>query len=166
MIAEYIVVDDSVLAQIKSLDDSQRAEFVVSLIETGKYPHCDMGKLWDVLHFVLAKQSATQPVIDNALSEAIVGLDTFSDNEDADFIAYNEWAMIAEIVGELEQVNFAKHVDTLQLKSLREANIFPEGIWQDKKANLVKELTASFNELKALYSEALDTGSHVVVSIL
>lgn len=169
MIAEYVMVDDAVLAELKSLDDSKRAEFVINLIESGKYPpsfHCDLGKLWDVLHFVLTKKSATKPVPNDPLSEFIVGLETFSDDEDADFIAYNEWSLIAEIVDKLENVNFAKRMENLQMKQLREANLFPEGIWQDKKANLTKELTLSFNELKSLYAEALDNGNHVVVSIL
>ncbi len=169
MIAEYLVVDDTVLNQLKQLNDNERADFVIQLIESETYPpnfHCDVGKLWDVLHFVLTKKSATKPVPNDPLSECIVGLETFSEDEETDFIAYNEWPMIAEIVDKLETVNFAKRMENLQLKSLREANLFPEGIWQDKKANLVKELTVCFNELKALYETALDNGNHVIVSIL
>jgi uncharacterized protein (DUF169 family) len=35
-----------------------------------------------------------------------VGVETFSDSEDADFIAFTPWAHIVEIVDALEQINF------------------------------------------------------------
>lgn len=166
MIAEYIAVDNETLQQLRQLAPNQLANQIVELIESDQYPHVDLGKLWDVLHFTLTNQSATQPVADQPLSEAIVGLDTFSENEDDDFIAINEWHMIAEIVDALEQVNFDQKLSQLQLKALREADIFPKGIWQDKKANLSKELKTSFMELKAFYESALDNGNNVIVSIL
>lgn len=166
MIADYLIIDDSMLETLQALDDSERADVVIGWLESGQYPHCDMGKLWDVMHFVLTGQSATNPVADAPLSEAIIGLETFSDDEDADFIAYNDWAMLGEIVHAFEQINFGKKMENLQMKALRETRLFPEVIWQDKKSNLGKELTASFNELKDLYSQALDTGNHVLISIL
>ena len=86
----------------------------------------DLGKLWDVLHFALTEQSATTPVPDNALSEFVVGVETFSDDEDADFIAYSEWSAVAEIVDALGQVNFQKRLDKMLMKNLRLQKIFPK----------------------------------------
>ena len=166
MIAEYIAVDNETLQRLHQLAPNQFTNQIVELIESNQYPHVDLGKLWDVLHFVLTNQSATQPVADQPLSEAIVGLDTFSEDEDDDFIAVNEWQIIAEIVDALEQINFDQKLSQLQLKALREADIFPKGIWQDKKANLSRELKASFIELKTFYEAALDNGNNVIVSIL
>ena len=48
----------------------------------------DMDKLWDGLHFILTGVSATTPIENNLLSEAIVGTAMFLDDEEADFIAY------------------------------------------------------------------------------
>lgn len=166
MIAEYLIVDNDTLAKLQQLEQHQLADAVIALIESGQYPHVDLGKLWDVLHFVLTKRSATQPIPDDVLSEFVLGVDAFSDTEDADFIAYSEWAMIAEIVDVLEQVNIQKRLDKLTMKALREAKLFPDKIWQDKRDNLVKELANSYQELKALYEQALDTGNNVIVSIL
>lgn len=166
MIAEYLIVDNDTLAQLQQLDDDQLADAVIALIESDKHPHVDLGKLWDVLHFVLTKQSATNPVPENPLSEFVLGVDAFSESEDADFIGYTDWAMIAEVVDALEQVNIHKRLDKLTMKALREAKLFPDKIWQDKRENLVKEVANSYTELKALYEQALDTGNNVVISIL
>jgi hypothetical protein len=115
---------------------------------------------------VLTKHSATQPVPDEPVSEFVVGVETFSDSEDADFIAFTPWAHIVEIVDALEQINFKKRLEKVSMKSLREQAIFPPNIWQDKKENLDKELLASYNELLAFYNDALDHGNNIVVSIL
>lgn len=166
MLAQYQIVNDEQLQQLKEADDQQRFEKLEQITEqTDEKNLVDLGKLWDVLHFCLTKKSATAPIADNPLSEFIVGIETFSDDDDADFIAYIEWAMLAEIVDKLQQLNFAKQLEQMQMKTLREKNLYPNGIWNDKKKNLDKELQVSFKELLALYENALDSGQHIVVSI-
>lgn len=166
MLAQYQIVNDEQLQQLKEADDQQRFEKLEQITEqTDEKNLVDLGKLWDVLHFCLTKKSATAPIADNLLSEFIVGVETFSDDDDADFIAYIEWAMLAEIVDKLQQLNFAKQLEQMQMKTLREKNLYPNGIWNDKKKNLDKELQVSFKELLALYENALDSGQHIVVSI-
>ena len=166
MIAVYMTADNATLERLKTL---QGEDLVLQLAELENAPNAqmvDIGKLWDVLHFVLTKKSATTPIPDNLLSEAIVGVETFSEDEDADFISYSDWAIVAEIVEALHQVNFANVMKNQNLKDWRQKKLFPKGIWDDKKENISKELTESFNELKALYEHALDNGENVVVSIL
>ena len=166
MIAQYLMVDNATLDQLANTPTEARTQLLDSLSMAVTAPLVDLGKLWDVIHFVLTKHPATQPVPDAPLSEFIVGVDTFSDDPEADFIAYVPWSHIAEILDALEQINFAKRLDKVSMKSLREHALFPHGTWQDKKDNLDKELLASFNELKDFYTEALDCGNNVVVSIL
>ncbi|MFW2176911.1 MULTISPECIES: YfbM family protein [unclassified Moraxella] len=166
MIAVYFQVDNTTLDQLKQAQGDNLLQQIEALEGQANIPQVDIGKLWDVMHFILTEKSASTPVPDSPFSEMLVGVETFSDDEDADFIAYCTWAEIAEIVEALEQVNFAKRLEKMKLKSLRQAKLFPEGIWNDKKPNLDKELLASFNELKALYENALDGGDNVVVTIL
>lgn len=166
MIAVYMTVDNATLDILKGLQGEALVQKVAELEENDSIAKLDIGKLWDVLHFVLTKKSATTPIPDNFLSEAIVGLETFSDDEDADFISYSQWAEIAEIVEALEKVDFVKLMKNQNLKDWRQNKLFPKGIWDDKKENISKELTESFNELKELYETALDNGDNIVVSIL
>lgn len=165
MIAVYMTVDNATLDILKGLQGEDLVHKIAEL-ENAPIPKVDIGKLWDVLHFVLTKKSATTPIPDNFLSEAIVGLETFSDDEDADFISYSQWAEIAEIVEALDKVDFIKLMKNQNLKDWRQHKLFPKGIWDDKKENISKELIDSFNELKELYTSALDNGDNVVVSIL
>ncbi|WP_410471571.1 YfbM family protein [Faucicola mancuniensis] len=166
MIAQYLIVDNDQLQQLRDVSDDKRFDVLENLSQTADDNKIvDLGKLWDVLHFALTEQSATTPVPDNALSEFVVGVETFSDDEDADFIAYSEWSAVAEIVDALGQVNFQKRLDKMLMKNLRLQKIFPNGIWNDKKQNLDKELFTSFKELRELYENALDSGCNVVVSI-
>lgn len=166
MIAIYMSVNNATLDLLKTLQGEDLVQKIAELEEYDNIAKVDIGKLWDVLHFVLTKKSATTPIPDNFLSEAIVGLETFSDDEDADFISYSQWAEIAEIVEALDKVDFIKLMKNQNLKDWRQYKLFPKGIWDDKKENISKELIESFNELKELYGNALDNGDNVVVSIL
>ena len=165
MIAQYFMVDNALLEQLQNATDTARTALLESMSEQPQAQLVDLGKLWDIIHFVLTKHSATEPVPDEPVSEFVVGVETFSDNEDADFIAFIPWAHIVEIVDALEQVNFKKRLEKVSLKSLSEQAILPPHIWQDKKENLDKELLASYNELLAFYNDALDNGNNIVVSI-
>ncbi len=126
MIAQYLIVDNDQLQQLRDVSDDKRFDVLENLSQTADDNKIvDLGKLWDVLHFALTEQSATTPVPDNALSEFVVGVETFSDDEDADFIAYSEWSAVAEIVDALGQVNFQKRLDKMLMKNLRLQKIFP-----------------------------------------
>ena len=107
MIAQYLMVDNATLDQLANTPTEARTQLLDSLSMAVTAPLVDLGKLWDVIHFVLTKHPATQPVPDAPLSEFIVGVDTFSDDPEADFIAYVPWSHIAEILDALE-----RHVDT------------------------------------------------------
>lgn len=166
MIAQYLMVDNALLKELENASEADRTELLETISTRPDAQLVDLGKLWDIMHFVLTKQSATQPVPDAPISEFVVGVETFSDNEAADFIAFIPWSHIVEIVDALEQINFKKRLEKVSMKSLREQNIFPPNIWQDKKENLDKELIASYEELLAFYNDAIDTGNNIVVSIL
>lgn len=166
MIAIYMIADNATLATLQTLQGEALVQKLAELENADNAQTVDIGKLWDVLHFVLTNQSATMPVPASPLSEAIVGVETFSDDEDADFISYSQWSEVAEIVEALDKVDIVKQVNQQQLKHWRQKKLFPKGIWDDKKAHISKELIDSFNELKALYETALDNGDNVIVSIL
>ena len=49
------------------LDDVEEAQ------ENENLEICDIDKMWDALHFLLTGKSASEPIEDNLISEAIVG---------------------------------------------------------------------------------------------
>ena len=88
MIAQYLMVDNALLEQLQNATDTARTALLESMSEQPQAQLVDLGKLWDIIHFVLTKHSATEPVPDEPVSEFVVGGETLSDNEDAEFIAY------------------------------------------------------------------------------
>lgn len=166
MIAEYLLINDDQLQQLKNTPTFEQTDLVIAWLddETNEQNKVDLGKMWDVLHFTLTGQSATDPIDGNLVSAFMVGIESFDEN--GDFIAYNQWSEIAEICQILDKINIDKKLAKLQLKALRMNDIFPKYIWQDKKSNLDNELLRCYMELKNLYNKALDTGHHVLVTIL
>ena len=113
MIAQYLMVDNALLEQLQNATDTARTALLESMSEQPQAQLVDLGKLWDIIHFVLTKHSATEPVPDEPVSEFVVGVETFSDSEDADFSAFTPWAHIVEIVDVLEQINYPLSVKDL-----------------------------------------------------
>ena len=67
MIANYQSTTDTELEKFMCLDDVEEAQ------ENENLEICDIDKMWDALHFLLTGKSASEPIEDNLISEAIVG---------------------------------------------------------------------------------------------
>ena len=75
MIANYQPTTDIELEKITCLDD------VEELQESEDIEICDIDKMWDALHFLLTGKSASEPIEDDLISEAIVGQFNISGEE-------------------------------------------------------------------------------------
>ena len=85
LLANYMMVDEATLDSMMKLNNEELMEKLEELEDNEYY---DMDKLWDGLHFLLTGISAGTPIEENPLSEAIVGVHNFNEEEDeADFIA-------------------------------------------------------------------------------
>ncbi|MDQ0152864.1 uncharacterized protein DUF1877 [Fusobacterium naviforme] len=67
MIANYQSTTDIELEKFTCLDDVEEAQ------EDDNVEICDIDKMWDALHFLLTGKSASEPIEDDVISEAIVG---------------------------------------------------------------------------------------------
>ena len=81
MIANYQSTTDTELEKFMCLDDVEEAQ------ENENLETCDIDKMWDALHFLLTGKSASEPIEDNLISEAIVGQFNISGEEIQEFIS-------------------------------------------------------------------------------
>ena len=164
MTACYMEAECDLIENLKNKSDEDLFEEVEALADQNGKMY-DMDKLWDGLHFILTGVSATTPIEDNLLSEAIVGTDMFSNDEDVDFIAYIYPERVREIVSALEQFDIDKALTDFSPGKLAQNGIYPI-IWVDsEKEDLKKELLEEFRGLKEFYRDMSNEQKGIIVSI-
>jgi hypothetical protein len=168
MIATYMMVDDPTLQTLTALSGEALSQKVLELEDEIDESAADTAyhELWDALHFFLTGASATTPIENNPLSEAIVGVTNFSEDETADFIAYIKHTDLKRIITALDEFKFETQVSYFDLTSLKEKKIFPNGIWKSDKALFIEDLRDVRKCLIDFYKNALAKKQHIVVSIL
>jgi len=114
---------------------------------------------------LLTKVTASEPLEGNPLSEAVVGVEKFNDDEDADFIAYIPSERVSTIMKELILFDIERAIEEFQPKEFAQNGIYPN-IWMhaDKEA-LKQELRDCFFALMKFYEKASRLGKAVIVSI-
>jgi len=158
----YMMIDENTLTDMMKLDSDGIFEKVNELEETNET--YDIDKLWDGLHFLLTGVSASSPIEDNELSEAIVGVHVF-DTDEENYIAYIENDKLGEIVKALENVNINNLEQNFNPKILKKKEIYPN-IWENnRKDELFKELLNEYNGLSAFYKNALEKNANIIYSV-
>lgn len=164
MAACYQMVDTEMVYSLQDMTADEVFEVIEELQEMDEMV-LDIDKLWDGLHFLLTKVTASEPLEGNPLSEAIVGVKYFSDEEDAYFIAYILPESVSTIMNELERFDIDGAIEGFQPKEFAQAGIYPN-IWmnEDNEA-LKKELKDCFFALVHFYEKAVEMKKAVIVSI-
>ncbi|MBK8805718.1 MAG: YfbM family protein [Bacteroidales bacterium] len=166
MIAEYIMVDEETLESLMDLNNDELTDKLFEIEESEKFESIGIDKIWDALHCFLTGVSAVFPIEGDKLSEAIVGTHVFIEDDDVDFITCIENEELAEIIQALEKIEFSKLASDFDPKILKENEVYPNGIWDDDKTQLLTEMETAIADLLDFYKSALETKHHVVVSIL
>lgn len=166
MMAEYLLVEEQTLDSLMSLGSEALANKVLELAENAQAERLDIAKIWDALHCLLTGVSAASPLLGNKLSEAIVGVHYFNEDENADFITCIEHEELPDILAALAALDFERIAASFQPALLQEHNVYPPGIWQDDKHQLVAEMRRAVRNLHIFYEKALARNCHVLVSIL
>jgi len=91
MIANYQYINDEQLNSLKN-SDSKENDVLAEVEELNEESEMllDIDKMWDVLHFVLTGVSSCDPIENNPLSEAVVGVRALEGIEE--FVAYTYFA--------------------------------------------------------------------------
>ena len=160
MHACYMAIEEQ---QLNSLIDLEGQALVDALEELQeKNNTLDIGKMWDGLHFVLTGISASTPLEENPLSDAIVGIHVMDEDNFIAAIGNNE---LDEIISALKAVKVEKLREAFDPARLTQAEIYPD-IWRPQdKESLFIELEQALQQLISFYKNTLDGDQHIVVSI-
>ena len=165
MIANYQYINDEQLNCLKNFD-CERNDVLDEVEEWNEESEMllDIDKMWDVLLFVLTGVSSCDPIENNPLSEAVVGVRPLEGQDG--FVAYTEKERVAEILAALEAFDMEQAMATFSMDACKKAELYPD-IWDyDDEEELVKEeISDYFQNMKDFYREVLEANGHVMVTI-
>ncbi|MDO4259220.1 MAG: YfbM family protein [Actinomycetaceae bacterium] len=161
--AEYLAIPTEELQRIEAAT-GDLSELWEELAGNDIFPRGDIDKSWDGLHFLLTGESATDPIEDNRLSEAIVGVDFLGDEDSEDFAGSVPADSVPDIVAALEAVDIGSLVAAADFSQFAEAELYPE-IWDDDSEELREDLRRAFANVLAFYRTAAEKNYAVIVSI-
>ena len=167
MIANYQYINDEQLNFLKNSDSKEKdvLEEVEEMNEESEML-LDIDKMWDVLHFVLTGVSSCDPIENNPLSEAVVGVRPLEGQDG--FIAYTEKERVAEILAALEAFDMEQAMATFSMDACKKAELYPD-IWEyddeEEVAELKEEISDYFQNMKDFYREVMEVNGHVMVTI-
>lgn len=165
MIANYQYINDEQLNCLKNFD-CERNDVLDEVEEWNEESEMllDIDKMWDVLHFVLTGVSSCDPIENNPLSEAVVGVHPLEGQDG--FVAYTEKERVVEILAALEAFDMKQAMATFSMDTCQKAELYPD-IWDyDDEEELVKEeISDYFQNMKDFYREVLEANGHVMVTI-
>lgn len=165
MIANYQFLSDENLKELKSFNDD--ADEIFEKVEDWNEEAeilLDIDKMFDVLHFVFTGVDSSEPIQNNPLSEAIVGVDSIEDI--SEFIAYIEKSRVSDIFSALEGFDFEKSMENFSMKKCKKAKLYPN-IWEyeEELEEIKEELAEYFENMKNFYKKILEKQGNVLVTI-
>ena len=166
IIANYNYLSNKDLKELKTfyLEENETYEETEEVNSDVKIS-LDLDKMWDALHFVFTGASSNQPIANNPLSEAIVGVSSIEEVEE--FLAYTESARIKDIVFALNHFDIQRAMDNFSIKEYQKANIYPD-IWNyyEEEIGAIKDwIVYYFQKLKDFYQKILEVNGNVIITI-
>ena len=165
IIANYQYLSDANLQELKSFyaEEDDIFEEVEDWNDEAEIL-LDIDKMWDALHFVLTGVSCSEPIENNALSEAVVGV--FSIDGIEEYISYIEKSRIKDIVFALDNFDIEKALETFSMEECKEAELYPD-IWdyEEETDEIKEEIMDYFQNMKDFYKQVLEEDGNVLVTI-
>jgi len=165
IIANYQYLSDANLQELKSFyaEEDDIFEEVEDWNDEAEIL-LDIDKMWDALHFVLTGVSCSEPIENNALSEAVVGV--FSIDGIEEYISYIEKSRIKDIVFALDNFDIEKALETFSMEECKEAELYPN-IWgyEEETDEIKEEIMDYFQDMKDFYKQVLEEDGNVLVTI-
>ena len=126
MRANYQYLSDKDLLSLKQFDnDDDIFETVEDWNEDAEIL-LDIDKNWDLLHYMMTGITASDPIWEDPLSEAVVGVTSIEKIED--FIAYIEKDRVSDILKALEDFDMESALESFSMEEGKEAELYPD-IW-------------------------------------
>lgn len=165
IIANYQYLSDTNLQELKSfyVEEDDIFEEVEDWNDEAEIL-LDIDKMWDALHFVLTGVSCIEPIKNNPLSEAVVGV--FSIDGIEEYISYIEKSRIKDIVFALDNFDIEKALKIFSMKECKEAELYPD-IWdyEEETDEIKEEIMGYFQNMKDFYKQVLEEDGNVLVTI-
>ena len=165
IIANYQYLSDANLQELKSFyaEEDDIFEEVEDWNDEAEIL-LDIDKMWDALHFVLTGVSCIEPIKNNPLSEAVVGV--FSIDGIEEYISYIEKSRIKNIVFALDNFDIEKALETFSMEECKEAELYPN-IWgyEEETEEIKEEIMDYFQDMKDFYKQVLEEDGNVLVTI-
>ena len=165
IIANYQYLSDANLQELKSFyaEEDDIFEEVEDWNDEAEIL-LDIDKMWDALHFVLTGVSCSEPIKNNPLSEAVVGV--FSIDGIEEYISYIEKSRIKDIVFALDNFDIEKALETFSMVECKEAELYPD-IWdyEEETDEIKEEIMDYFQNMKDFYKQVLEEDGNVLVTI-
>ena len=165
IIANYQYLSDNNLQELKSFyaEEDDIFEEVEDWNDEAEIL-LDIDKMWDALHFVLTGVSCIEPIKNNPLSEAVVGV--FSIDGIEEYISYIEKSRIKDIVFALDNFDIEKALKIFSMKECKEAELYPD-IWdyEEETDEIKEEIMDYFQDMKDFYKQVLEEDGNVLVTI-
>ncbi len=165
IIANYQYLSDTNLQELKSFYAEEDAIFEeVEDWNDEAEILLDIDKMWDALHFVLTGVSCIEPIKNNPLSEAVVGVFPIDGIEE--YISYIEKSRIKDIVFALDNFDIEKALETFNMEECKEAELYPN-IWgyEEETDEIKEEIMDYFQDMKDFYKQVLEEDGNVLVTI-
>ena len=165
IIANYQYLSDNNLQELKSFyaEEDDIFEEVEDWNDEAEIL-LDIDKMWDALHFVLTGVSCIEPIKNNPLSEAVVGV--FSIDGIEEYISYIEKSRIKDIVFALDNFDIEKALKIFSMKECKEAELYPD-IWdyEEETDEIKEEIMDYFQNMKDFYKQVSEEDGNVLVTI-
>lgn len=169
--ASYVLIDEAALerlaeAQLQVSEGSApiaNLEGAVADVIANAAVEMSLEKNWDIMHFLLTGQDASEPLEGDPLSEAIVGelaLDTEG------YCAITDIERIRVIAGALAEFDFAAALDGFSIEAGRQAELYPN-IWEDDDEwdVVLEDLTDCYALLCRFYTMTAENHGSLLVTI-
>ena len=123
----------------------------------------DIGKLWELLHFVFTGEGGNKTTGASPLGMAIMG--EFVVEGSSEPLMYTTKSKMKDIVSALEAFDMEAALEKLSLKACITADLYPGIRSQADLDGSKPELRTCFDAMKAFYRKILEADTNVIITI-
>ena len=123
----------------------------------------DIGKLWELLHFVFTGEGGNKTTGAFPLGMAVMGEVVVEGS--SELLMYTTKSKMKDIVSALEAFEIEEALKKLNLEACITANLYPGIRSQTDLGGIKPELRTCFDAMKATYRKILEADTNVIVTI-
>lgn len=123
----------------------------------------DIGKLWELLHFVFTGEGGNKATGVSPLGMAVMGEVVVEGSSEP--LMYTTKSKMKDIVSALEAFDMEEALKKLNLEACITANLYPGIRSQTDLDGIKPELRTCFDAMKAFYRKILEADTNVIITI-